>query len=396
MGGMPEGKGAGGFPLNFKTMKKQILIFAMLTMAIVFAGLKSYGQIDLDYLPATNCAPVTPLGTCADDDELHPIPGQTYTYTVSVTPAVGSNVIDPGYIQWFVYNATAHGDAIIDAGGIATAVGNAEANNGTSTFLLDAHKVGDVADKTVYNSTSNTDVSIQISWQSFNATANEILLVAYVMGEDGCSDNIEVWRIEPAFAFTLDIAGLMPDGTLPVSGNANECVSPVQDADYDGTARTLTMDYGENYVFFTVTAANFVHSWQPTITATSTGTTVTSIDWNYPANATTGGDWNAITAPVLAQGVDAVGDEGQCIIVRVYLDHGNVENNVASTVTLTVDGIMYDAIQTIYTNTDLSDLDPNDGGNCSVGSNDSATYDLTPRPNITEVNPGAGTFEPKN
>ena len=370
----------------------------MFTLALMFAGLRSYGQ-DPNYIPATECTPALPLGDCADDDELHPLPGKTYTYTIGVTPAVGSNTTDPGYVQWFVYDATTYGDAIIDAGVLTTDI---EPNDGSSKFLLSAETAK-------YNSITNEDVSIDISWHPFDAFTNEILLVAYVMGEDGCADNIEVWRIEPAFSFTLDIAGLMPDGSLPASGNANECVSPVQDATYDGV--NLTMDYGENYVFFTVTAANFVHSWKPTFAVTSTGTSVelADVSWAYPdeaikadANGVANGTWNAHDAPVIAQGGDAVGAEGECIIVRVYLDHGNVENDVASAVTLTVDGVMYDvsaATGAEYDNTALlSDLDPNDAGDCIVGSNDSATYDLTPRPNITEVKPTTadGPFEPKN
>jgi hypothetical protein len=371
-------------------MKKQILIFAMLTLAIMFAGLnKAFGQ-DLDYILNPACVAATPLGDCAADGPLSPIPGQTYTYEINVDPTVST-----GNVTWFVYNATANGEDIITGGSIAAAVAAAEADGGTSQFLLDAEDAH-------YNTTT-TSMAINISWQSFDASTNEILLVAYVEGEDGCSDNIEVWRIEPTFAFTLDIAGLMPNGSLDYEGatNANECVSPVQEAAYDGT--NLTMDYGENYIFFVVNAANFVHSWQPTFTVTSTGTTVDLADvtWAYPAQAIIDdgtGTWNSATTPILAQdATGAVGDAGECIIVRVYLDHGNThENDVASAVTLGVDGIMYNVPTINYSNANLADLDPGTDSPCTNTETDTAVYDLTPRPNITEVTPGAGTFEPKN
>ena len=320
-----------------------------LSLAFVFAGLKSYGQGgDINYIDAatTECVAPLPLGDCAADGPLNPIPGKPYIYTVDVTPGVGSNTTNPGYIQWFVYNATStpsgFGPDIIDGGVLTT---NAEPNNGSSQFLLDAHKVGDVTDKTVYNNIANKDVSIEISWQSFDATTNEILLVAYVKGEEGCSDNIEVWRIEPAFAFTLDIAGLMPDGTLPPEGeNANECVSPVQSAEYNtGTPGTLTMDYGENYIFFVVNAANYVNSWQPKIGAEhSDGSVISEIAWAYPGEAIDKDfeDWTiinpidslgAIVKPIDDAG--AVGKDGECIVVRVLVAHGDVENAIASTVT---------------------------------------------------------------
>ncbi|SHF10645.1 hypothetical protein SAMN05444274_103510 [Mariniphaga anaerophila] len=383
-------------------MKKQILILAMFTLALVFAGMKSYGQGDINYIDAASTECVTPTTLdCADDDALHPIPGKTYTYGVTVNPTVTT-----GYIRWFVYNATANGADIITGGSIATAVGAAEADGGGSLYLLDA-------EDNVYNSDTNTQPTIDISWQSFNSATTEILLVAYVEGEAGCSDNIEVYRIQPSFSFTLDIAGLMPDGTLPASGsNANECVSPVQIASYDGT--NLNMDYGENYIFFAVNAANFVHSWQPTFTIVDNGTETTvdisNIEWAYPdqaiandgTNAT--GTWNAATAVVNAQDASgAVGDAGECIIVRVHLDHGTAENdaNANRYFTLGVDGVMYDAGATTgneYANSNLADLDPGTNSPCTNTETDQATYDLTPRPEIvtnTAVGVGDMSFEPK-
>lgn len=377
-------------------MKKQILIFAMFTLALIFAGTKSYGQStnDINYLNVgtTEC-PVPAIlncGTIGTTGPLNPIPGVVYNYQVAVAPGVTT-----GFIQWFV---TDEATLISGNGPIA---GIMEPNDGTSPFLLAATPA------LAYNSTTNTSATISVSWQSFDGTTNNVLLVAYVRGENGCSDNIEVWRIEPAFTFRLEIAGMMPDGTA--SSTANECVTQVQSASYDGT--NLTMDYGDNYVFFVVSAASFVDSWQPTFTvasaSTTTATPVTLADvtWAYPDQAILNlggvatGTWNAVTVPVEAQNaLNAVGDDGECIIVRVHLDHGNVENDVVSTVTLGVDGIMLDASTGLYTNPDLADLDngatPSDP--CVVGNNDSAIYTLNPRPNITEVAPAPGSFEPKN
>ena len=366
-------------------MKKQILILVMFTLALIFAGNKSFAQ-DLNYLNVgtTEC-PVPAVLNCGSTGtvgHLNPIPGVVYNYEVAVAPGVST-----GNIQWFVTDDA----TLIDATGLIAGI---EPNDGTSPFLLAA------TPPAVYNSLTNTSATISVSWQSFDGVANNVLLVAYVQGENGCSDNIEVWRIEPAFTFRLEIAGLMPDGTA--SATANECVTPVQSAVYNGT--NLTMDYGDNYVFFVVSAASFVDSWQPTFTVNSTSTPValTDVEWAYPAQAILPtGTWNAITVPVEAQNVlNAVGDDGECIIVRVHVDHGNVENDVVSTVTLGVDGIMLDASSGLYTNTDLSDLDngANPGDPCVVGSNDSAVYTLNPRPSITEVAPttAVGPFEPKN
>jgi hypothetical protein len=377
--------------LNFKIMKKQILILAIFVLAFFASTTVSLAQ-DLNYIPATTCAPVTLL-PCASDDALHPIPGKTYTYSVAVNPGVTT-----GDVKWFVYNATASG-TLITGGSITAAVTAAEARGGASQFLLDA----DIAKYNV----ANTSGTIDASWQSFDGITNRILLVAYVQGNGSCSDNIEVFRIEPNIAFTLDIAGLMPSGLLPVSGNAVECLTPVQSAVYDGT--NLTMDYGDNYVYFTVTAANFVHSWTPTFSIV--GKTVTSplalgdITWAYPAQAVLNaagaatGTWNSATTPILAQAATkAVGAAGECIVVRVHVDHGNNENDAATTprtVTIGVDGVMYNVPTTDYSNLGLKDLDPIALAPCTNTVTDQAVYDLTSRPEVTTT-VVVGGFEPKN
>lgn len=375
--------------LNFTIMKKQFLSIVLLAFALI--GVTKANAQDLNYVNGASAAPapVTTLG-CVTEDALHPLPGKIYTYNVTVNPGVTT-----GNVQWFVYNATTN-NSIITGGSIAAALAAAEPDGGTSQFLLDAENAK-------YKSATNTSGTIDVSWQSFNGTANRILLVAYVQGNGNCSDNIEVFRIEPTFSFTLDIAGIMPDGTLPASGNANECVSPVQSATYDGTS--LTMDYGNNYIFFTVTAANFVHSWQPTFTLTnntqSTITPATDITWAYPTEAikTTGGTWNAVTAPVLAQATGgAVGATGEHIIVRVQIDHNNFENdaNAVRSIILGVDGIMYNVTGTNYTTASLQDLDPGASAPCTNTVTDQATYDLTPRPELTTTILPAPGFEPKN
>lgn len=371
---------------NFKIMKKQIIILAIFVLAFFASTTVSFAQ-DLNYIPGPACAPITPI-PCAVADALHPIPGTTYTYTVTVAPGVTT-----GYIQWFAYNATTTG-TVISGGSMAAAIAAAEANGGASQYLL-------AADALKYNLITSTSNSITASWQSFDGATNQILLVAYVKGEGGCSDNIEVFRIQPTFSFTLDIAGLLPSGALPASGNAVECVTPVLSAVYN--SGNLTMDYGDNYVFFTVSAANFVHSWTPIFTiptnTTQTTVAVTDITWAYPTEAIKTaplGTWNAATAPILAvAGSGAVGAGGECIIVRVHLDHGNNQNAVAGAITIGVNGTMYNVPTTNYANANLADLDPGAApGPCTNNLTDVATYDLTPRPAITTTAPLV--FEPKN
>ena len=384
--------------LIFTIMKKQILFLAFFVLAVFAVVNKSYGQ-DINYIGgAPDCAAVTIL-PCTTEDALHPLPGKNYTYNITATPT--PTIAGGGYVQWFVYDATTT-PAVITVGSMAAAAAAAEVNTGASKFLL-------LADAAKYNLTTSASQTIDISWQSFDGAANQILLVAYVKGEGGCSDNIQVFRIQPAFAFSLDIAGLMPTGKLPASGNAVECVTPVQTATYAKGPNELTMDYGDNYIFYTVTAANFVNSWKPAFSlpaaGNTTGTTLalTDVEWAYPTDAvkTTGGTWNAATAPVLAQaGSKAVGATGECIVVRVHVVHGKNENTASSQVTLGVDGVMFDpakAVGSEYTNTLLTDLDPSAAGSaCTNTATDQAIYDLTGRPAITTtITPSPG-FVPKN
>jgi len=362
-------------------MKKQILIYAMFTLALIFAGsTKSFGQYVNYMTGAPTCTPAIPLACAAANDPLHPLPGQTYTYTIATDPAT------IGTVHWFVTDES----QIITSTVLGTPVLQPNRDVVDGEYIL-------TAPAAVYDIAANTVKTIDISWKSFDAVTNKVLLVAYVTGAAGCSDNVEVFRIEPTFAFTLDVAGLLDGGSL----GDEECLSPVESANYDGT--NLTMNYGENWVFFSVNAANFVNSWKPTISAlAANGSTIGTIEWAYPTQANIAtGTWNAITVPVVAQVAGgAVGATGECIVIRVQVDHGSVEHDNLATpevVTLSIDGVMYDAATSGYGNNAWNDLDePASGtGACVNNITDKATYTLTPRPAITATAP-AGGFEPKN
>lgn len=366
-------------------MKKQILILSMLTLAIILAGnIKSFGQVNyikhVEGTPA--CAPSIPLGCATTQGELNPAPGVVYTYEISTDPTTVESVL------WFVTDVS---QVITAAGGITT---TRDPGDGSGAYVL----LGEVG---VYNVPTQTDKTIDISWQYFDGVANEVLLVAYVKGATGCSDNVEVWRIEPTFAFTLDLLSMASDGSLGTIANpAFECVSPVESATYNGT--TMAMDYGENWVFFSVNAANFTNSWMPDFTGTAiTGTsTIASITWAYPNDAQAdAGPWHATTDPVQASAAavgGVVGTAGECIVVRVEIQHANNPTPLAAnteTVTLNVNGVMYDAANNNYTNTALNDVDEV-SGNCVQNVTDTGNYILRARPQVTAINPIP--FVPKN
>lgn len=371
--------------LNFTIMKKQILSFVIIALA-VFASISSaFGQVtytkNLTGAGAIYCTPALPLA-CTTDDELNPIPGKSYTYNVTV-PASST-------VLWFVTDQA----TVIDGTGAAPVI-QADRDAAPGDYIL-------TASAGIYNSATNTNGSIDMSWKYFDGDATQVLLVAVVSDATGCTNNVEVYRIRPAFAFTLDIAAIFDTGAV----GDEECLSPVESATYDGT--NLTTNYGENWVFFSVNAANFVHSWQPTFTVidyTGGGGTAivpaTDIQWAYPADAKADTDWKAVTVPVDAQVAGgAVGAAGECIIVRVRVDHannGNINPAIDPVLTFGVDGVMYNYATTNYANAGLTDLDNVATAPCTNTVTDQATYTLTRRPEITSA---TGTpvldFEPKN
>lgn len=376
-------------------MKKQILFIAFFALTLVFAStLNSFGQVtytsNLTGAPTKTVA--VPLTCAMAADALHPIPGASYTYSVTASPAAATG----GYIQWFVTDQTT---IISGAGATPVLQPNHDAGDGTGTYIL-------LADPARYDLTTNIAPSISISWKYFDGNAQTVLLVAYIMDNNGCTNNVEVYRIIPTFGFTLDIAALLDAGT---PGNT-ECVSMVQSAVYaPGTPGNLTMNYGENWVFFSVTAANFVHSWMPNIQSlnyTGPGTVdPASLQWAYPADAQANTAWHASTVPVLARDPSgAVGPLGEDIVVRARIVHTTDPRITAGILTLGIDGIMYNPAGTgNYTTATLADMDnPTTGTTCVQNITDRVDYTLTPRPSLTSTtvgvapNPNPGPFVPKN
>lgn len=356
-------------------MKKQILFLATFTLALIFAGTNwSYGQYKNFMDGAPSCATSVPLGCATTDDGLHPLPGKSYAYTITTDPVTVASVL------WFV---TDESDIITYPAGAPVLQPNRDAINGT--YVLNATAAA-------YNVPANTAKTINVSWKSFDPVAHKVVLVAYITGAAGCSDNVEVYKIEPTFAFTLDVAALLDAGGL----GAEECLSPVEEAIFDGT--NLTMNYGENWVFFSVNAANFVGSWKPAFTAAAAnGSTTGTIEWAYPADAQANANWHATGDPVNASVASggAVGASGECIVVRVQVVHANVEHGEPNdeVVTLSIDGVMYDSATSGYGNGSLADVDDN-AGTCVNNISDTKTYTLTARPKATTVTPIP--FVPKN
>lgn len=361
-------------------MKKQILTLTFFILAVFIGTTNSFAQIDDPQLDAAvaNC-PVPAVLNCGTADALHPLPGETYTYDIEV--------INGNTIHWFVTT-----DVNVIAAAALT--GSREAIGGT--YVLNAGTTTNGGNAT-YDDNANTGDVLEVTWNYFDPTQT-VLLVAFVVNADGCTNNIEAYKIEPVFNFVLEIAALEDDGTIQNPAASKECVSPVQSATFDGT--NLVMDYGDNYIYYIVSAANWVHSWDPTFIAPTSagGSAVGTVEWAYADEAhLTTATWNSDADPVLAShwGVSSVGADGQCIVLRVNIDHGNANEMIAAETYRTgVNGVMYDASAGDYSNGDLADLDDDGSGNCINTVTDEADYIITPRPDINATNPNP--FVPKN
>lgn len=402
----------------------------MFCVAMIFAGTNDVSaQNDTELASGTTPTCITPTTlTCfGTATSLHPAVGVEYTYTITSTDYATSGTEK---VHWFVIDnadmATAGGiiATAADMSHLATLIDPA---NGTES-LLTADAAYNVE---VTAATPNTSDEVKLSWSYFDGQSQVILLVAYVYDAANCTDNIEVFRIFPEFSFTLDVAAIDQDLSTTVAPGAatpaDECVSPIESASYapgagtpaDNGDGTLTIDYGQNYVYFMVNAANFVGAWDPLFDFAYDGTgTITEAAWIYPnAAESAGATWNAIdvsggltdvtsatkiiggggavaadgSAANTAAALTPVGAAGECIIVRVLVDHGTgAENIVSRTVTMTVDGTMYDATDGDYENTALADYGEDTGsdGVCDqVANDDVITFVLTPRPDVNEDDP---------
>ncbi len=399
-------------------MKKQFLFLILFVAAIVAGTTRTEAQTLSDLLDS--CIVPTPLD-CDSASALRPAPGESYTYTISSDDYAGSGA---ELVHWFVidYNdLTAASDSIVNSiGDVSHLSGYIDPGDGLGEFLL----TSDAAYNVDFATGQTSDV-VTLSWQYFDGQANVVLLVAYVEDAVNCTNNMEVFRIIPEPSFTLDIAAYDEDLDIYARDTANaadECVSPIESAWYvpgtnpaDPGDGTLNVDYGENWVYFVVNAANFVDSWMPTFQFAYDGpggTGILSADWTYYSGETSATGWNSIdigtgvtnyvvgggggaAGPTNAQGDGiSVGAAGECIVVRVGIDHGQTDEGlVTRRLTVSVNGIMYDPAATTgteYDNTTLADFGPDQDavpGCDQVDFDDTSVFDITPRPEVTEVDP---------
>ena len=341
----------------------------------------------------TVCA--TPNPVECPSDALRPVPGSPYTYSITVPNSAAFT--DGLKYRWFV---TQDPNILTTTGGVTSFTSDIKPGDGTGLHIQSA-----VAN---YNDLVNGTNEIEITWKSFvHVPTAPVLVVIYVVGEDGClTNNMEVYEIQPVHAFTLDIENMASDGTIASSGHET-CVSPVESAIYNPGTKTMAMNYGTNYLYFAVNAANFTDSWLPEFQLTGHGGRTATIEWQRPALANVATGWNAATVPVQATAGpgESVGAAGECIIVRVTIAHLAEQTTADLPITLAVNGIMNnptraDLAVADYTVRTFEDVHYTD---CATDgfTNDIANQVIKQRPDLDSTTPnaaGTGTlpFQTKN
>ena len=389
-------------------------------MAVLAGTTSAFAQYltvpDGDGLGTIECLTPTSLSNCTGVDELHPVQGVEYTYTVATTTSPGD------FVRWFVVNnedVTAGGDSLINYMQQIIPAGDPyiDPADGTGDYILSLGTNND------YDDITKTNNSIDITWKFFDGhQPHEILLVAYVEAADGCSNNIAVYRIIPTPSFTLDIAVLNDNGDSIAGPNdpvTNECVSPIESATYTSTddnapGSLLTVDYGENWVYYVVNGANFIDSWQPRFQITyDGGRDSMEAEWTYiqAATNTAASAWHGIDigagtspddviagggnvdgTPVNAAGANVVSAPGgECIVIRVRIDYGTTHehDNAISTLEVAVDGTMRNPDGTYTADNGYDDLHYADCADDDF-ANDVVDYEILPRPEAE-----AGTPDPE-
>jgi hypothetical protein len=361
--------------LNFTTMKKSILILIVAIFAIGFSS--SYGQV-------TCPVPRTVDPVCLPSDALHPKAGNPYNYTVVVPTPPGTKEY-----TWFVTQ-----DQNFITGGILTA--NRE-------FPIPSLHVA--ATGVGYNNPATGTATLSITWKYWVPDpALPVFVVINVRNlpiiPDVCiSQNMKVFKIMPVNAFTLDIQNVKLDHTTPgYEVQIDRCIHDIVSAKYDiNSPEGVIYDFGTDSLFYVVTAANFTRAWRPSVqlSGLDPNETVARVEWARPADfafatphafTLTAGTWNANDSVLALNGI-GVDSIGECILIRVTLDHSRTgfpsfQGLTDEVTVLAVDGMATGAVPDVHWSSTLPVV------NAFCGLPDGFQFDLAQqtikaRPNIT-------------
>lgn len=360
----------------------------MFTLALIFAGTnKVVGQ------GAVHGSLAPQDGTLCKDYPLHPKAGESYNYVVS--QVAGDPVTS--WTWWATKNPN-----FID---IATGTG---APNLTNMLLSPGSLISVGTDYGVDK--GNAGPSMEITWSPEILAATKYQADAagwatatpaaptptfvVAVGNGDCTNNLQVYEINPTASFTVDITNINPaDNTAVGYGvDVDQCVDIIRSALYNSGTDKVDMDYGSNTLYFEVIAANFVTSWLPTfqvMEGLAGDQEITEFSWGYDlATLQAGTSVESFAGPFVNSGViqgtvPLVADAtvtntaiGVSIFVKVVIDNNTYQSLAPSDIKIAVDGVDYTGQY------DLVNEDCSDPGKFDQA--DIAIHTLTPRPTIQD------------
>jgi hypothetical protein len=382
-------------------MKKQILILAIFTLALIFAGTNNvFGQQLLPGITGTQPIPVIACESSALP--LHPVPGIPFTYTMNN----GTGATSANWTWYATKDAnfiTAGTPPLLNIATQLTVASGALITTGMSAnYGVDNRGGSNAAENSVTINWSAATLA-GTDYQGLPGPGTPTFVVGYSEGLAGCSDNLQVFEINPMPNFTIDIAAINAAGTtLGWDVNTEEqCVDEVQSAIYSGG--NITVDYGLNTIYYEVAAKNFANNFAPSFMimgGLNTDQTATiSIYASYadasnPASTPlwtsaaiaaggmntlipTNTDLTALNAPDIATGVS--------FFVKVVIDNNTEESLLDNPFVLAVDAQdNVDGTTGLATTASIWDMEDADCPTLVDGADqvDNATITITPRPTM--------------
>jgi hypothetical protein len=214
------------------------------------------------------------------------------------------------------------------------------------------------------------------------------VVVEYEAQAPDCANNMKVYPIRPINAFTVDIRNIEDATSVPLAYDVtdDQCFPGVQSAQWvpnPAPNGSIDYDFGINYLYFEVIAANFTGSFTPSFRLSGLiGDQTADVDWGvaigaYGNNIATGVGNGDIPGPAVTTASTNT-SAGVSIYVRVTVHNNDTEGLAAVPISLAVDAVNA-AGQDDVLHTD-----------CSLNAvfADIATQSLNLRPTVSPVLPG--------
>jgi hypothetical protein len=350
-------------------MKKQLLIVLLALFAISYSSV--FGQ-------AVHNDPPQPI-TCPTD-ATHPIAGTPFDYSALISPLLGN-------AYWYATTATTFMTGGARPASIEQAVGGPIVAAATNYMNMTPAPSSP-------STTSITWTSDGLAAHTVTPTANPTLFVViqYTAPSTACADNLKVFPIRPINAFVVDIQSMQGSPSAPAGYGTvvGTCFAGVQSAVYDGTSNlpdgSVIYDFGTNYLYYEMVAANFTASYTPSFKISGLqGNQVADIDWGYTigtysTNVTTGTGNGTYASASPATTLLTNTSTGVSIYVRVSVHNLNFEGTAQTPITFAVEGINSAA---------QHDVDNATCGYTAPGFEDLIVQNLNPRPTLTPNGPPA-------